>query len=170
MRKSWAFPVFLCVTLLAVSACGWHLRGTYPGGSGQQMTAAAANEKKAPAQLILRQRNNPLHNVMTRIAWENGYVFAEKSSWQLLIESERLDKRPLSVTETGIAAQYQLVLTIAFSFRNTKGDYNIPTQQIVAWRSYDFDAQLIVAKSQEEEAQITEMREELAQRILATIQ
>lgn len=170
--RSGATALLLATVIVTVGACGWHLRGmdTRAEKSAQSTpTEGASNSATSSMKLILNKRNNPLTTAIQRIAWENNYQFSDDSSDYLVIESEKLEKRPLSVTETGIAAQYQLVLTITFSHRNAKGNLLLEPQQIVSWRNYDFDAQLIIAKSQEEEALISEMREELAQRIISTL-
>jgi len=194
MRKPFIIRCSLVASLLILLGnCGWHLRGLQAPtvadenreeaivsqqeeGSRPANSPAEPNRKKtsgsktqASVKLVLKQRNNALTTAIKRTAWENNYAFSETGTKYLLIENESLEKRPLSVTETGIAAQYQLILTISFSQRNANGDFVLPTQKMVSWRSYDFDAKLIIAKSQEEEALIAEMREELAQRIISAL-
>jgi len=76
------------------------------------------------------------------------------------------------VTETGVTAQYQITLTVNYHYKKRSGDTTttvIPSRKLMAWRSYDFDAKLIVAKNQEEQALLEEMRQELAYRILAAL-
>ncbi len=145
-------------------------------GDGEIQSTAVTSESgsgdsdsevdKSGFRLVMQQRNHGLAAALNRSAFDNKVEFSNTGYTWLVVESEKLEKRPLTVTETGVAAQYQLVLTVNFSLRNAKGDLLSTPQQIVSWRSYDFDAKLIVAKAQEEEALIVEMREELANRML----
>lgn len=76
-----------------------------------------------------------------------------------------VEKKDLALTETGVTAQYQLILTIYFHIKDNETTLVAPTQ-ISSWRSYDFDAKQIAAKAQEEQALLKEMREELVTRML----
>jgi len=138
--------------------------------SAEKSNTTSVKEDHSGIRLVMQQRNHGLAAAINRKAWENKFTFSDSGRTWLVVENEKLEKRPLTVTETGVAAQYQLILTISFSQRKSNGDVVTPTQQIVSWRSYDFDAKLIVAKAQEEEALIVEMREELAQRMLSLVQ
>lgn len=197
MHYKRACRVTLAGILLLTSACGWQLRGLettadnnhdgekqtntqaanvrpLKSGDDSVSTAAVSNKStsvkdKSEIRLVMLERNHGLASALQRVAWENKQNFSDNGRSWLIIEKEKLEKRPLTVTETGIAAQYQLILTITFSQKNSNGDIVLEPQQIVSWRSYDFDAKLIVAKAQEEEALIVEMREELSRRMLSLI-
>lgn len=196
MNKHLTRALLTCMAL-SLSACGWQLRGvdsksetssastleeqSKTPASTKSGNAASQESTKAPTvssstieergiRLVMQHRNHGLAAALKRVAWENKLDLSDSGQTWLIVEDEKLEKRPLTVTETGVAAQYQLILTISFSQKNADGKIIVPRQQIVSWRSYDFDAKLIVAKAQEEEALIVEMREELARRILALLQ
>lgn len=164
MKQSWLKILLLASLCILHSACGWQLRGM------DRDKPEESAQGEAAFKLVMKNRNHGLAAALNRVAWENEITFSEAASNVLVIENEKLEKRPLTVTETGVAAQYQLTLTITFSQLAADGEVNTPPQQIVNWRSYDFDAQLVVAKAQEEESLIVEMREELAQRMLSMLQ
>ena len=195
MKKT--LPLICLSSTLLLTACGWQLRGadnpnrassestleeqtktqksTTPAASAssQQPTPTASNQTQKTTggvRLVMKNRNHGLTTALNRVAWENKIEFSDSGRTWLVIGKEKLEKRPLTVTETGVAAQYQLILTITFSQQRADGTLITPPQQIVSWRSYDFDAQLIVAKAQEEESLIVEMREELARRMLSLLQ
>lgn len=142
------------------------------GGAEAELTPDSAETKETGEgyRLLMRERNHDLAIALNRVAWENRITFSSTGSTILVIEREKLEKRPLTVTETGVAAQYQLILTITFSRQQADGSLISAPQQIVSWRSYDFDPKLILAKVQEEEALLIEMREELARRMLLLLQ
>lgn len=145
------------------------VKSTEDAGSSSNIDHAKPGNDKLTIRLVMLERNHGLAAALNRVAWENKQQFSDTGHTWLVIEKEKLEKRPLTVTETGVAAQYQLLLTINFSQKNSNDDSVGEVQQIVSWRSYDFDPKLIVAKTQEEEALIVEMREELSRRMLSLI-
>ncbi len=115
------------------------------------------------------QRNSRLAQTMQLILRSKKVNLSNDAPVVLVLETERLDKRPLAVTETGVTAQYQLTLIVRYRYKTKMGEELLPSRRITSWRSYDFDANLIVAKTQEEQALVEEMREELAYRILDSL-
>ncbi|WP_075188230.1 LPS assembly lipoprotein LptE [Teredinibacter haidensis] len=155
----------LLLGLVLLTACGWQLRGT-------DSSLSDARSGTLPGQLhvIVQERNSKVAPVLYNVLRSKNVERTSEAPMILVIEEERLDKRPLSVTDTGVTAQYQLILSVYYHYKtNSGGDGGEITQssrKAMSWRSYDFDAKLIVAKNQEEQSLLQEMREELAFRIL----
>ncbi|WP_236074798.1 LPS-assembly lipoprotein LptE [Teredinibacter purpureus] len=151
--------------ILLLASCGWQLRGA-------NSSLADARSGPLPPQLnvVVQSRNSKIAPVLTRILRNNNVEQIRTAPMTLVIEDEQLDKRPLSVTDTGVTAQYQLTLTLRYHYQTSSGseggDIRMASKKAISWRSYDFDPSLIVAKNQEEQALLVEMREELAYRIL----
>lgn len=157
------FRLFLIAASVAVlAACGWQLRGV---GSNAGYFAKGNAAGGARLDMDFMDKNVELRSVFNKILKQSKIELADDAPVTLTIHHENLDRRPLAVTDTGVTAQYQLVLSIRFSYA---GDFLLEPNLVSTWRNYDFDPKLISAKSQEEQALITEMREELAVRILAT--
>lgn len=150
--------------LLFISACGWQLRGTQ-GYSGSTPSADLPNN----IYLQARTHNSKMSKVLQDIFSSKDMTLSADAPVTLILDDEALDKRPLSVTQTGVTAQYQLTLTVRYHYQ-TRDDNDAPIEhsnrKVSSWRSYDFDAKLIVAKNQEEQSLLHEMRKELAYRIL----
>lgn len=154
----------LCVVALVgltLSACGWQIRGS-------ENIASNANFEGNALSVKFMQRNPALMQVLHNTVRSNQLAISSDANTKLVIERERLEKQSLAVTETGVAAQYQLILTIHYHVK-TADKTLVPSNHISSWRSYDFDAKQIAAKSQEEQALLLEMREELVNRMLLAI-
>lgn len=115
------------------------------------------------------ERNSRLAQTMELVLRSKNVELTAEAPLILVLESERLDKRPLAVSDTGVTAQYQLTLIVRYHYKTRDGEEALASRRITSWRSYDFNAQLIVAKTQEEQSLVNEMREELAYRILDSL-
>lgn len=160
MRTLGSATLFI-LAALCLNGCGWQVRG-----SQQALSETPLSESGLSIQFL--QRNPALTQVVHNTARSNHIEISSKAHTKLIIERERLEKQPLALTETGVAAQYQLILTLYFHVKNSETTL-VPPTQISSWRSYDFDAKQIAAKSQEEQALLKEMRQELVNRMLLTI-
>lgn len=156
-----------CITacLVLLTACGWQLRGVGSNSGYFSKSRIAAGNAELDIDFV--QRNVELRSIFNKILKQSKIELTDRARVTLVIDHENLDRRALAVTDTGVTAQYQLVLTIRFGY---VGELKTETTQVSTWRNYDFDPKLISAKSQEEQALITEMREELVVRILAAAQ
>lgn len=153
----------LALTLLMLSqtGCGWQLRG-YEGfrQNGDRRIESVALDIQASGRLFQATVEKQLNDLSIAVD-EN----AEK---RLLIHEEQSEKRPLSFSSTGIPIQYQLTMTTRFSVQK-EGEFVIKKRRYIARRQFDFDTALVVAKKEEEQQLLQEMREELASRIIATL-
>lgn len=165
MKNPIRFLSCVIACLLLLTACGWQLRGV--GSSSSYFSKSRIAAGNAELDINFVQRNVELRSVFNKILKQSKIELTDSAPVTLVIDHENLDRRALAVTDTGVTAQYQLVLTIYFGY---VGDLVVEPMQVSTWRNYDFDPKLISAKSQEEQALITEMREELAVRILAAAQ
>lgn len=159
----WSFVV----GLLFVSACGWQLRGA-------QTNSDNAPSADLPSSIYLQARihNSKMSKVLQDILSSKDIQLTADAPLSLILDEETLDKRPLSVTQTGVTAQYQLTLTVRYHYQSHDGTNKLiehTNRKVISWRSYDFDAKLIVAKNQEEQSLLQEMRKELAYRILSDV-
>lgn len=162
-RKLIAATLLTALTI-AISSCGWQLRGAGSAGNGSAL----------PGELHVKARepNSAMARTLRRILTNKNVRQSSDAPLALVLQEAHLDKRPLSVSETGVTAQYQLILTIRYVYQRTFADnrlFSSEPQQVSSWRSYDFDPKIIVAKNQEEQALLEEMREELAWRILDAV-
>lgn len=162
MRPRLTFAVsVLLPTLLLLQSCGWQLRGY------EQFKAGTVNSIE---QIHLRTTSgNRLFQASLKRQLEDlSIALVADAKVTLILYKESTERRPLSYGSTGIPVQYQLVMTISYAYSTEPN--TVPTQRkLIARRQYDFDTSLVVAKKQEERNLLQEMRDELAARIIASV-
>ena len=120
-------------------------------------------------QQVEIQHTEKLHkhkHIQKHHAPNNQNATATNNIALLVIEKETQEKRPLSYTATGVAAQYELTLDVRYHYEDTQYEIIVPSQNLTSRRVYNFDTALISATQQEEKTRLAEMRQELALRIL----
>jgi|GEM_PF-2489200 len=136
------------------AGCGWHLRGvnSYQGPTAMRFVP---EERFSPLSLAVRE------------AMRLGGVSDEAEANLILhLGRETLDKRVVAVTSIGSPAQYEMSLSAQFRYQ-VPGDPVVTLPQTLSvQRAFDFDPSSTVAKREEENTLLDEMRRELAQRIL----
>lgn len=149
--------LILCLTALLLAAilgCGWHLRGT---GSYRGPTAI---------HLVPEDRFAPLTLAVIEAMRRRSVSNTEDALLHLYLGQEELQKRVVAVTSIGSPAQYEMSLSAQFRYQVPAEPLIIPSQTLSVERVFDFDPSSTVAKHEEENTLLEEMRRELAQRIL----
>lgn len=152
LRRVFAGVIALCLSA-SLASCGWQLRGFNKGQLPQQLALRTAD----PYAPIARQ----LQQTLVR----RGVQITPGAPLTLWLDEEVLDKRTVAVTSIGAAAQYELHLSIDFSYTPKGATPPLPTT-LSAQRAFDFIPGTNLAKAEEEQTLIREMRQELINRIL----
>ncbi|WP_053979915.1 LPS assembly lipoprotein LptE [Marinagarivorans algicola] len=154
---SFLFRLFVMTVLLSTAACGWQLRGF--------------NQGKLPAQLALKIDDPyaPLARQLQQTLVRRGVTVNPSAAVQLWLDKEVLSKRTVAVTSIGASAQYELQLKVAFSFSRQSDTQNaqLTPNTLITQRVFDFAPGSNLAKTEEEQTLLKEMRQELINRILA---
>lgn len=154
MRSKWLLSIGLCF----LSACGWHLRGVGEASNGQFLSALT---------LVSASRFSQMTLAVADALQKYGIAEQSNADWQLVLQEERLEKRTVAVNSIGSASQYELALQIDFLYRNTLNTEHLPElRSVTTQRVFDFGLNNTVAKAEEENQLIEEMRDELARRIV----
>ncbi|WP_269531577.1 LPS assembly lipoprotein LptE [Chitinimonas sp. BJYL2] len=147
---------FLFTACLALSACGFHLRGE--GGASAFAFRDISLQGSATGVGGVVQRQLSLRP-------ELKLVGAEAAEVQLAVESEALDKQILTVNRSGRVSEYQLTLRVRFAVRQA-GVTAIPSTELTLRRDYSFDENNLLGKDAEEQALVRDMRQDAAQQII----
>lgn len=143
------------LVVLSLSACGWQLRGL---NQQSQLTEL---------YVIASDRYSPLTLALLEILQQQGTDNDQQAPLQLLLGEEHVRKRTVAVTSIGSPAQYELSLTVEYQYRLASEDQAVTLPRtLTVFRAFDYDPNNTVAKNQEENALLEEMRRELARRIL----
>lgn len=165
----------VCAALLALGTlvgCGWQLQGMQVASSDNARQASGKQQPRAALSSIsLRSKSYDAKftRSLTQMIKASGISLQHRAQLDIMLEQEKLDKSPLTTTRTGVAAQYQLLMEVSYRYRNNVTAQLSPIKQIRTRRKFDFNANLIFAKNEEEKLLREEMREELARRILADV-
>lgn len=151
MRRYIVLAAF-CAALLG--GCGWHLRGFNQYSMLDELNLVADN-RFGPMALAVRDAMR-----------QYSVAQSDTAAWRLELGEEELRRRTVAVTSIGSASQYELTLRIPFLYRSSTTDEVQLPQVLQATRVYDFDFRNTVAKTEEEQVLVQEMRNELAHRIL----
>lgn len=139
--------------LLALTACGFHLRG-------EVQLASQLNR----IHIQGGDRYDPLIRELTRALTAAGAsVVAEPQAATAVLQvlTNSGSRRVLSVRATGKVQEYEIYQTFAFRVSDAAGVELLPAQQLELTREYLFDADDVLSKSTEEESLRRDMRRDL---------
>lgn len=152
--------VLLAILLLALTGCGFQLRGDVSLPYSTIYFALPANSILG-AKLKLNLRSGKGTQVV------DHDKEAEAIFRQVL---ERREKLILSVNNLGRVREYQLRLTYVFRLVDIKGRDLLPLNEIVMVRDVSYNDSAILSKEQEELMLWDDMQQDLVQQVLRRLQ
>lgn len=165
--RFYRLPLVLTVAL-ALSACGFHLRGSpeLAGGNRALPAEMAVTAIEAPSQTseLVRHLKRALRSADVTVVETEAVPGAA-----LLTLSEELDRRVLSVDSEGRAVEYELLYTVTYRVSRDDIAWEIPEQSFTLSRDYYFDRLEALAASRQEALLRQDMQREMARLILDRI-
>lgn len=155
-----ARALVLLAGALALSACGFHLRGdvTYPFDS------IFVNASVSP----------PLSAELTRAlsAASQAKVVDSPANAQVVLDVPSVvdDKEVLSLSSGGGVREYQLIKRVQFRLRDRNGADWMPSGEIVIRRAYTFNETQVLARDLQEQRLQREMQSDAVQQIVRRLQ
>jgi LPS-assembly lipoprotein len=149
----------LCLT--ALSACGWQMRGwdQYQASKGENFP------RLDNLNISYSSGDRSFYRSLLRVMRSQRITEDNQSTLRVAIDNVTRDRQPLTFSGASSPAQYELVIALNFA-ATRNGETLIAARPLVSRRNYDFDPNLIIAKDQEEQLLLEEMREELALQML----
>ncbi|MGJ8681525.1 LPS assembly lipoprotein LptE [Paraglaciecola sp.] len=126
---------------------------------GLQVLQVSSAMKNAPLQRTLIKQ---LKGYKIQVLSDSHHQQALDA--QVFIQSEKLDRRLLSLFSTGQVAEYELVYTINY-YIQFAGQDALPMEFDIT-REYQDDPDAVLAKSRERDLVLSEMRQQAANRII----
>lgn len=149
--------LLLSLTMLAtLSGCGFQLRGDYQLPPNLDSMALRSNVSK---ELASQMEQRLVHSGINVV--ESG------SSYQLALLSDKLERRTLSLFESGQVAEYELLYQV--NYQLLKDDQVLVERTAEVARDYQDDPNFALAKTREREMLVNEMRAEASRIILQQI-
>lgn len=151
--------LIIAVSLLLLTACGFHLRG-YQQPARIHVTSV---------YLQTEDNGEVAQSVQAQLKAGNSRLVdsAEAAEYVLRLGRQKLQRRVLSVSpSTGKAEEYQLTVSITLSITGSAGQSLVSGQVIKASRDYTFDEDAVLGKSSEEDVLRDELSDQVAGQVL----
>ncbi|WP_417685111.1 LPS assembly lipoprotein LptE [Pseudidiomarina gelatinasegens] len=144
----------LVILTTALSGCGFQLRDNY-----QLPTAMQDVSVQAPAFSEFSQ-------VLQRRLSLAGAELVDSAQAGVTIEvlSDQLDRRTLSLSQSGQVAEYEMIYTVNYQIIQQGSEPK--KMQVEVYRDYQDDPNFALAKTREREVLIREMRDDAARQLL----
>ena len=142
------------ILVLALSACGFHLRG-----------AMALPYNLDPVKVVSTDRYSPLALTLAEALTRAGATPATADTENpavLELLAERWGDTPVSVDERGRAQEFSLRYAVVFELRNGDGTLLVPRQNIELSRDYISVPEASIGTEGERDIHVREMRREMA--------
>jgi len=148
--------ITLMIMVLAVSSCGWRLRGTLTLPEGLESIQIVDN---AGSSFLAKQ--------LSQLLQANGVSLVDENpDMAIVLVEEREDKRIVAVGSNTLASEYELSAEARYFISDADGKELVPESTASVLRSYEFNENNVVSKAEEERIILQEMRRELAQQII----
>lgn len=145
--------VFVFILCLSLSACGFHLRGSYHIPLAlQELTLNTPQD--SPLNQPLRQR------------LQQSNVDLTGGEYTLEVTKDKLDKQITSTDTRAKAAEYSLYYQVTYVLKDSQQRIVTSERQLLLRRSYQYDSTAIVGKTSEEQTLIQELYEDAATQIV----
>lgn len=144
------------VFVLMLASCGYHLRG-------------AVDLPEPMRKVFLANASLPLREQFSQsLKTSKGMVVnsIEQASLVVNVLNERMDRRVLSLSNTGKANEFELNYSLDFQLQDTKGEALADRQTIEINRDYFNDQEAIIAKTNEEAVIMKEMYQQAVRSIV----
>ncbi len=153
--------LFLTSCILALSACGFHLRGST---SLPQALSITAIQDAAPPAAVARELRQLLQANGARVT-DN---LAEAKA-TVRIVNEQSGRRLAGTGQTSKDKQYELQYTVVFAAAAADKSWSVDEQPVAVTRQMMFDETQVLAKTAEQEQLQQAMVQDAARQVLARI-
>ncbi|WP_370979764.1 LPS assembly lipoprotein LptE [Agaribacterium sp. ZY112] len=155
------------VLSLCLASCGWQLRGSTSSDGG--LFSGAKLPPIDALHLSSQNRNDHFYRSFLNTLTRRGINHDVHADLLIQIGPEKLERKPLSYSSNGSAAQYLMTLSVQYQ-ASKNGEILVAQRSVTARRNYDFNPDEITAKDREQEELLSEMRSQLVEQILASVQ
>jgi LPS-assembly lipoprotein len=152
----WIKHTLLLISLLLISACGYHLRGSIDLPEG--LKAIYLQNSSNQLRKSFKQTLKSIDGKLVETQKESGIT--------IQIVKEHLENRVLSLSNTGRINEVELVYSLHFMMLNKKGKPLKEKQEIIIRRDYFNDQGDVLAKNNEDQTIRTEMYDQAVQSII----
>lgn len=143
---------------LVLTGCGFHLRGNvHMPAQLSTMTIVASPKEKQISEAISAQLK------------ASGVRLTANSRWQLHILNEHLNRSFNGLSANTQVRQYIITDSVSYQLSRSNGKPVLPVRTISSSRNWTVNANQVLGSSAEEQTLIAEMRNEIAQKLVAQL-
>ena len=150
-----------CLTLaatLALSACGWQLRGEGVIPAGLTALYISSRDPDSPLVMELTRTLKSANVTVAKSAADAPYA--------LVLLSERRTTRTATVNANARVSEQELRTEVEFLILNREGETLLPRSMLVVERVFEYNENNVLATRDEERLIRSEMRRDLVSQIL----
>ncbi len=139
--------ILLVMTVLLLSACGYHLRGSF-------------NLPEGLKTIYIQGASSPLRNALKQVLRSADATLvdnAKDAGLVIKVEKETMQRHALSLSDTGRANEYELSYRLDFLLLDSQGNVLSKTQPVEITRDYFNDQEELLGKDNEEQVIRKEM-------------
>ncbi len=140
---------------LALSGCGFHLRGT-----------GVDNVELEELQLSARNSYGQLYRNIRQALIIDGVTISESAPYHLQLVEERLDKTAVTYTSRATPAEFELVTSLTFQITDERSRPLVGPETLRTQRIFVNDTDNLTGTSEEEDLLRREMRDDLTRQLL----
>ena len=152
--------LLLPVVMMALSACGFQLRGHSKLPAGMERIYLQSDA----STLLLRQLRQSLIKSGAQMVDDVSDATAI-----IVVDKEERGRGVLSVSDTARVREYESRYSVRFTVTSVSGDVMVPRQTIEQRRDYSFNENVVLAKEREEASLIRDMQVDAVQGMLRKI-
>lgn len=157
MITSLAKPFFLALICLAVTACGWHLRGVEGNTIAfDRIHISTANPHSDLVQQLIRQLQASDVTVVANVT---------EAQYSLVIVKEDSQRRTATVSASARVSERSLTESVQYLVVDNKGQPVVPETKISVERVFEYNENNVLATNDEAQMLKREMRSDLARQI-----
>lgn len=161
LRKTLSNAALCSTLILALGACGFHLRGEIPG-SAESKTVYLAG----------LNHTHPFYNDFSQVLHYSGGIITQKpaeANAVIQVRSVHHLRRPITLSSQGRANTFDLLFRVVYQIETPKGEVLVPLQELEIRRDYFNDQSSPLGQGEEESLMRTEMEKEAAQVLLRRV-
>lgn len=156
------FALFIIGGLLVLSSCGWHLRGVEPLPEEFKTLYLSVPNETSELSRSLKQSLRAMGVNLTDKATDAAMTLA--------ITDVKNNRRTVSTSGRGKAAEYELTSLLTYEIRNNEGATLYGPDTVSAEKIYLFDPNSVVSAFEEEQILRKEMQRDLIQQLMRRYQ
>ena len=156
MKKTLLFLIYITLSLILISSCGFHMRGI---------------TKTSVSSINLEGKKLSIDNDLRKVLKSNKVeIKTEGAEFSIEFLNEQFEKKILTLNSRGLVSEYELYYKVYYRIKNSASDKWSDENIIEIRRDYAFNDSNSLGKEEEEKQLKKTMYEEAIQNLFRQIE